>query len=48
MNPWTVGADPWDRMLDAVCGCYRQHETSRPEIAATITAKVHTYWDTKC
>ena len=47
-NPWTVGADPWDRVLDAVCGRYRQHETSGPEIAATITAKVHTYWDTKC
>ncbi|KAH9965425.1 SNF2 family N-terminal domain-containing protein [Russula dissimulans] len=41
----TVGADPWDRVLDAVCARYRQRETSGQEIAATIAAKVRTYWD---
>ena len=46
-DPRTVGEDPWDRVLDAVCGRYRQRETSGQEIAATIAAKVRTYWDTQ-
>ena len=42
----TLGADPWDHILDAVRARYRgQRETSGPEIAATIAAKVRTYWD---
>jgi len=47
MDPRTVGANPWDRVLDAVCGRYRQRETSGQGIAATIAAKVRTYWDTQ-
>lgn len=39
------GADPWDHVLDAVRARYHQRETSGPEIAATIAAKVRTYWD---
>ena len=42
----TLGADPWDHILDAVRTRYRgQREPSGPEIAATIAAKVRTYWD---
>jgi helicase SWR1 len=42
----TPGADPWDHILDAVRARYRgQRETSGPEIAASIAAKVRTYWD---
>lgn len=40
-----LGADPWDHVLDAVRAHYHQRETSGPEIAATIAAKVRTYWD---
>jgi helicase SWR1 len=44
--PRTLGADPWGHILDAVRARYRgQRETSGPEIAATIAAKVRTYWD---
>jgi len=44
--PRTLGADPWDHILNAVRARYRvQRETSGPEIAATIAAKVRTYWD---
>ena len=44
--PRTLGADPWGHILDAVCARYRgQRETSGPEIAASIAAKVRTYWD---
>lgn len=44
--PRTLGADPWDHILNAVRVRYRgQRETSGPEIAATIAAKVRTYWD---
>lgn len=44
--PRTLGADSWDHILDAVRARYRgQRETSGPEIAATIAAKVRTYWD---
>ena len=39
------GADPWDHVLDAVRARYHQRETSGPEIAATIAAKVRTHWD---
>jgi helicase SRCAP/SWR1 len=41
----TLGTDPWDHVLDAVRARYHQRETSGPEIAATIAAKVRTYWD---
>ena len=42
----TPGTDPWDHILDAVRARHRgQRETSGPEIAATIAAKVRTYWD---
>lgn len=41
----TPGADPWDHILNAVRARYRQRETSGQEIAATIAAKVRTYWD---
>jgi len=45
-DPRTLGADPWDHVLDAVRARYRQRETSSgPEIAATIAAKVRTYWE---
>jgi helicase SWR1 len=40
-----AGSDPWDHILDAVRARYRHRETSGPEIAATIAAKVRTYWD---
>jgi helicase SWR1 len=44
--PRTPGADPWYHILEAVRARYRgQRETSGPEIAATIAAKVRTYWD---
>jgi helicase SWR1 len=44
--PRMPGADPWDHILDAVRTRYRrQREISGPEIAATIAAKVRTYWD---
>jgi helicase SWR1 len=39
------GSDPWDHVLDAVRTRYRHRETSGPEIAATIAAKVRAYWD---
>ena len=39
------GSDPWDHVLDAVRARYRHRETSGPEIAATIAAKVRAYWD---
>jgi helicase SWR1 len=42
-DPRMVGVDPWDHVLNAVR--HRQRETSGPEIAATIAAKVRTYWD---
>ena len=45
MERRTPGSDPWDHVLDAVCARYRQRETSGPEIAATIAAKVRAYWD---
>jgi helicase SWR1 len=45
MDPRTIGADPWDHILDAVRARHRQRETSGPEIAATIAAKVRMYWD---
>ncbi len=41
----TPGSDPWDHVLDAIRVRHRQRETSGPEIAATIAAKVRTYWD---
>ncbi|KAI9465180.1 helicase SWR1 [Lactarius psammicola] len=41
----TPGSDPWDHVLDAIRIRHRQRETSGPEIAATIAAKVRTYWD---
>jgi helicase SWR1 len=41
----TFGADPWDHVLNAVRSRHRQRETSGPEIAATIAAKVRTYWE---
>lgn len=41
----TLGADPWDHVLNAVCARRHQRETSGQEIAATIAAKVRTYWD---
>lgn len=41
----TIGGDPWDHVLNAVSARHRQRETSGPEIAATIAAKVRTYWD---
>lgn len=44
-DPRTIGADPWDHVLNAVSARHRQRETSGPEIAATIAAKVRTYWD---
>jgi helicase SWR1 len=44
-DPRTPGADPWDHVLNAVSARHRQRETSGPEIAATIAAKVRTYWD---
>lgn len=42
-DPRTPGSDLWDHVLDAIR--VRQRETSGPEIAATIAAKVRTYWD---
>jgi helicase SWR1 len=45
MDPRTIGADPWDHILDAVRARHRPRETSGPEIAATIAAKVRVYWD---
>jgi len=46
-DPRAPGSDPWDNILNAirVLHRHRQHETSGPEIAATIAAKVRTYWD---
>jgi helicase SWR1 len=44
-DPRTLGADPWDHVLNAVRAHYHQRETSGYEIAATIAAKVRTYWD---
>ncbi|KAH9042797.1 SNF2 family N-terminal domain-containing protein [Lactarius pseudohatsudake] len=44
-DPRTPGSDPWDHVLDAIRVRHRQRETSGPEIAATIAAKVRTYWD---
>lgn len=42
----TIGTDPWDHILNAVRTRYRgQRETSGPEIAATIAAKVRLYWE---
>ena len=44
--PRTIGTDPWDHILNAVRARYRgQRETSGPEIAATIAAKVRMYWE---
>jgi helicase SWR1 len=44
--PRMPGADAWGHILDAVRARYHgQRETSGPEIAATIAAKVRTYWD---
>ncbi|KAI0300426.1 SNF2 family N-terminal domain-containing protein [Multifurca ochricompacta] len=44
-DPRTPGADPWDHVLEAMRARHRQRETSGPEIAATIAAKVRAYWD---
>jgi helicase SWR1 len=44
-DPRTLGADPWDHVLNAVRARYRQRETSGYEIAATVAAKVRTYWE---
>ncbi|KAI9441528.1 helicase SWR1 [Lactarius indigo] len=44
-DPRTLGSDPWDHVLDAIRVRHRQRETSGPEIAATIAAKVRMYWD---
>ena len=41
----TLRADPWDHVINAVCARRHQRETSGQEIAATIAAKVRTYWD---
>ncbi|KAH9072771.1 hypothetical protein EDB83DRAFT_2358983 [Lactarius deliciosus] len=46
-DPRTPGSDPWDHVLDAIRVRHRQRETSGPEIAATIAAKVRTYWDVR-
>ena len=40
-----AGADPWGHVLNAVRTRRHQRETSGQEIAATIAAKVRTYWD---
>jgi helicase SWR1 len=40
-----LGADPWDHVLNAVRARHRHRETTGPEIAATIAAKVRTYWE---
>ena len=45
MDPRTPGPDPWDHVLNAIRIRHRQRETSGPEIAATIAAKIRTYWD---
>ena len=44
-DPRTPGSDPWDHVLDAIRVRHRQRETSGPEIASTIAARVRTYWD---
>jgi len=44
-HPRTLGADPWGHVLNAVRTRCHQRETSGQEIAATIAAKVRTYWD---
>ena len=42
----TLGTDPWDHIINLVRARYHSpRETSGPEIAATIAAKVRTYWD---
>jgi len=44
-DPRTLGADSWDHVLNAVRARRHQRETTGQEIAATIAAKVRTYWE---